>query len=85
MPSLLGFVWEVAHKRGDGSLLIGYDDVLGRVIRSVERPSGDTTTYTYTPVGRLESEVRTGQVAYSRSYGYNPDGSRASVLREDAL
>ena len=53
--------------------------------QSVERPSGDTTSYAYTPAGRLASEVRTGQVAYSRSYGYNPDGSRVSVMRDDAL
>lgn len=87
-PSQVGFVWKVEHKRLDGSLLIGYEytyDLLGRVVESVERPSGDTTTYTYTPAGRLESEVRTGQVAYSRSYAYNPDGSRAFVDRTDAL
>ncbi|GIV06815.1 MAG: hypothetical protein KatS3mg017_0017 [Fimbriimonadales bacterium] len=51
----------------------------------MERPSGDVTAYTYTPAGRLASEVRTGQVAYSRSYDYNPDGSRALVMRDDAL
>ncbi|RMG03569.1 MAG: hypothetical protein D6735_08275, partial [Acidobacteria bacterium] len=45
----------------------------------------DVTTYAYTPVGRLASEVRTGQVAYSRSYAYNPDGSRAMVMRNDAV
>ena len=87
-PSQVGFVWKVEHKRSDGSLLIGYEysyDLLGRVVQSVERPSGDTTVYTYTPAGRLASEVRTGQVAYSRSYGYNPDGSRAEVSRSDAL
>ena len=60
-------------------------DLLGRVVQSVEHPSGDTTVYTYTPAGRLASEVRTGQVAYSRSYGYNPDGSRAEVMRSDVL
>jgi hypothetical protein len=58
---------------------------LGIVIQSVERPSGDTTVYTYTPAGRLESEVREGQVWYSRYYAYNLDGSRAMVLREDAV
>jgi hypothetical protein len=41
--------------------------------------------YTYTPAGRLESEVREGQVWYSRYYGYNLDGSRAMVMRDDAL
>jgi len=41
--------------------------------------------YTYTPAGRLESEVREGQVWYSRHYGYNLDGSRAMVMRDDAL
>ena len=41
--------------------------------------------YTYTPEGRLESEVREGQVWYSRHYGYNLDGSRAMVMRDDAL
>ena len=51
----------------------------------MERPSGDTTVYTYTPAGRLESEVREGQVWYSRYYGYNLDGSRAMVMRDDAL
>jgi len=55
------------------------------LVQSVERPSGDTTTYAYTPVGRLESEQRTGQVWYYRNYGYNPDGSRAEVSRNDAL
>ena len=59
--------------------------MLGRVIRSVERPSGDTTEYEYTPAGRLASEARTGQVAYTRSYAYTPDGSRAFVMRSDAL
>ncbi|GIV07965.1 MAG: hypothetical protein KatS3mg019_0056 [Fimbriimonadales bacterium] len=59
--------------------------LLGRVVQSVERPSGDVTAYTYTPAGRLESEGRTGQVAYSRKYAYNPDGSRQSVYRDDAL
>ncbi|GBC93014.1 hypothetical protein HRbin15_01497 [bacterium HR15] len=76
------------HKRSDGTLLIGYEytyDLLGRVVQSVERPSGDTTVYTYTPAGRLESEQRTGQVAYSRVYEYNLDGSRRSVYRNDAL
>ena len=53
--------------------------------QSVERPSGDTTSYANTPAGRLASEARTGQVAYSRSYEYHPDGSRASVMRDDAL
>ncbi len=87
-PSQVGFVWKVEHKKPDGSLLIGYEysyDLLGRVVQSVERPSGDVTAYTYTPVGRLASEVRTGQVAYSRSYAYNPDGSRAMVMRNDAV
>jgi YD repeat-containing protein len=87
-PSQVGFVWKVEHKKQDGSLLIGYEytyDLLGRVEQSVERPSGDVTAYTYTPAGRLASEVRTGQVAYSRSYTYNPDGSRQSVYRNDAL
>jgi len=81
-------VWRVEHKKQDGSLLIGYEysyDLLGRVVQSVERPSGDVTAYTYTPAGRLESEGRTGQVAYSRSYAYNPDGSRAFVIRDDAV
>ncbi|GBC92607.1 hypothetical protein HRbin15_01078 [bacterium HR15] len=55
------------------------------MVQSVERPSGDTTVYTYTPAGRLESEQRTGQVAYSRSYAYNPDGSRAFVMRDDVV
>jgi hypothetical protein len=87
-PSQVGFVWKVEHKKSDGSLLIGYEytyDLLGRVERSVERPSGDTTVYTYTPAGRLESEVRAGQVRYSRYYAYNLDGSRAMVMRDDAL
>jgi hypothetical protein len=61
------------------------DNPLGIVIQSVERPSGDTTVYAYTPAGRLESEVREGQVAHSRYYGYNLDGSRAMVMRDDAL
>jgi YD repeat-containing protein len=81
-------LWKVEHKKSDGSLLIGYEytyDLLGRVEQSVERPSGDTTVYTYTPAGRLESEVRAGQVRYSRYYGYNLDGSRQWVLREDAV
>ncbi|GIV07716.1 MAG: hypothetical protein KatS3mg017_0918 [Fimbriimonadales bacterium] len=84
----MGFVWKVEHKKADGTLLIGYEytyDLLGRVEQSVERPSGDVTAYTYTPAGRLESEGRTGQVAYSRSYAYNPDGSRAFVIRDDAV
>jgi len=51
----------------------------------VERPSGDTTVYAYTPAGRLESEVREGQVWYSRYYGYNLDGSRHTVERNDML
>jgi YD repeat-containing protein len=88
-PSQVGFVWRVEHKRSaDESLLIGYEysyDLLGRVVQSVERPSGDTTVYAYTPAGRLESEVRAGQVWYSRYYGYNLDGSRAMVMRDDAL
>jgi YD repeat-containing protein len=87
-PSQVAFVWKVEHKKSDGSLLIGYEytyDLLGRIEKSVERPSGDTTVYTYTPAGRLESEVREGQVWYSRYYGYNPDGSRAMVMRDDAL
>jgi len=29
--------------------------------------------------------VRTGQVAYRRSYDYNPDGSRAMVIRDDVV
>jgi hypothetical protein len=41
--------------------------------------------YTYTPAGRLASEVRTGQVWYSRSYEYNLDGSRRVVERDDML
>jgi hypothetical protein len=61
------------------------DNPLGIVIQSVERPSGDTTVYAYTPAGRLESEVREGQVAHSRYYGYNLDGSRQWVLRDDAV
>lgn len=76
-PTQRGFVWKVEHKKSDGSLLIGYEytyDLLGRVEQSVERPSEDTTTYAYTPVGRLKSEARTGQVWYYRHYGYNPDG-----------
>jgi len=86
-------VWKVEHKcAANESLLIGYEytyDLLGRVVQSVERhpdnPGTDTTVYTYTPAGRLESEVREGQVAYSRYYGYNLDGSRAMVMRDDAL
>jgi YD repeat-containing protein len=81
-------LWKVEHKKSDGSLLIGYEytyDLLGRVEQSVERPSGDTTVYTYTPAGRLKSEVREGQVRYSRYYAYNLDGSRQWVLREDAV
>ncbi|MEM0338046.1 MAG: hypothetical protein QW683_09035 [Candidatus Caldarchaeum sp.] len=80
------------HKRSDGSLLIGYEytyDLLGRVIQSVEHrpdtPTTDTTVYTYTPVGRLESEQRTGQVEYERQYAYKLDGSRQSVYRDDLL
>ncbi len=88
-PLQVGQVWKVGHKRANsGSLLIGYEytyDLLGRVVQSVERPSGDTTVYTYTPAGQLGSEVRTGQVAYSRWYGYNPDGSRAMVMRDDVV
>ncbi len=87
-PSQVGHVWKVEHKRGDGSLLIGYEytyDLLGRVEQSVERPSGDTTVYSYTPAGRLGSEVRTGQVAYRRVYQYNLDGSRQWVEREDVV
>jgi len=88
-PSQVGFVWKVEHKRSaNDSLLIGYEysyGLLGRVVQSVERPSGDTTVYAYTPAGRLESEVRAGQVWYSRYYGYNLDGSRAMVMRDDAL
>ena len=87
-PSQVGFVWKVQHKKSDGSLLIGYEyryDLLGRVVQSVERPSGDVTSYAYTPAGRLESEGRTGQVAYSRTYAYNPDGSRDFVIRDDAV
>jgi hypothetical protein len=87
-PSQVGFVWKVEHKKSDGSLLIGYEytyDLLGRIEKSVERPSGDTTVYTYTPAGRLESEVREGQVRYSRFYKYNLDGSRAMVMRDDAV
>ena len=81
---------KVEHRQAanDSLLMIGYEytyDLLGRVERSVERPSGDTTVYTYTPAGRLESEVREGQVRYSRYYGYNLDGSRAMVMRDDAL
>ena len=83
-PSQVGFVWKVEHKRAaNNSLLIGYK--LGRVVQSVERPSGDTTVYAYTPAGRLESEVRSGQVAYSRYYKYNLDGSRHMVERDDML
>ena len=41
--------------------------------------------YTYTPAGRLESEVREGQVWYSRYYKYNLDGSRHTVERDDML
>ena len=81
-------LWKVEHKKSDGSLLIGYEysyDPLGRVVQSVERPSGDVTSYAYTPAGRLESEGRTGQVAYSRTYAYNPDGSRDFVIRDDAV
>ena len=91
-------MWKVEHKKSDGSLLIGYEytydlligyeytyDLLGRVEKSVERPSGDTTVYAYTPAGRLESEVREGQVAYSRYYEYNLDGSRSFVRRDDAV
>ncbi len=87
-PSQVGFVWKVEHRKANGELLIGYEytyDLLGRVEQSVERPSGDTTVYAYTPAGRLESEVREGQVAYSRYYAYNLDGSRQWVLREDAV
>ncbi len=88
-PSQRGNVWKVEHKRlADNSLLIGYEytyDLLGRVEQSVERPSGDTTVYTYTPSGRLQTEERTGQVAYSRKYEYNVDGSRRSVYRVDSL
>jgi YD repeat-containing protein len=87
-PSQVGFVWKVEHKKSDGNLLIGYEytyDLLGRIEKSVERPSGDTTVYTYTPAGKLESEVREVQVRYSRFYKYNLDGSRAMVMRDDAL
>ncbi|CUU09929.1 YD repeat-containing protein [Armatimonadetes bacterium GBS] len=88
-PSQVGQVWKVEHKRANSdSLLIGYEytyDLLGRVVQSVERPGGDITVYTYTPAGRLESEVRTGQVAYRREYKYNSDGSRRYVERDDAV
>jgi hypothetical protein len=92
-PSQVGFVWKVEHKRSaDESLLIGYEysyDLLGRVVQSVERrpdnPGTDTTVYVYTPAGRLESEVRKGQVWYSRSYKYHLDGSRHTVERDDML
>jgi YD repeat-containing protein len=88
-PSQVGFVWKVEHKRlADESLLIGYEysyDLLGRVVQSVEYPSGDKTEYAYTPAGRLESEVREGQVWYRRYYGYNLDGSRHTVERDDML
>ena len=77
------------HKRAaNDNLLIGYEcsyDPLGRVVQSVERPSGDTTVYAYTPAGRLASEVREGQVWYRRYYGYNLDGSRHTVERDDML
>lgn len=62
-PSQRGFVWKVEHKRQDGTLLIGYEytyDLLGRIVQSVERPSGDITIYAYTPAGRLDGENRTG-------------------------
>ncbi|MDW8052691.1 MAG: hypothetical protein RMJ83_09475 [Armatimonadota bacterium] len=91
-PSQMGFVWKEAHKRQDGTLLIAYEytyDLLGRVAQSVERrpenPTGDTTTYIYTPAGRLEVEKRDGQVSYERHYTYNPDGRWQSVYRNDAL
>jgi len=58
-------------------------------VQSVERrpdnPGTDTTVYAYTPAGRLESEVREGQVWYSRYYAYNLDGSRHTVERNDML
>jgi hypothetical protein len=83
-------LWKVEHKKSDGSLLIGYEytyDLLGRVEQSVERPSGDTTIYTYTPAGqageRSACRVRCGTVG---NYGYNLDGSRASgCCGEDAV
>jgi YD repeat-containing protein len=88
-PSQVGFVWKVEHKRAaNNSLLIGYEytyDLLGRVVQSVEYPSGDKTEYAYTPAGRLESEVREGQVWYRRYYKYNLDGSRHTVERDDML
>ena len=88
-PSQVGFVWRVEHKRAtNDSLPIGYEyvyDLLGRVETSVEYPNGDKTVYAYTPAGRLESEVREGQVWYSRSYEYHLDGSRHTVERNDML
>jgi uncharacterized protein (DUF488 family) len=60
-------------------------DLLSRMMQSVEHLSGDTTEYAYTPADRLESKVRTGQVAYSWYYKYNLDGGRHVVERADAL
>jgi hypothetical protein len=51
----------------------------------VETPSEDTTEYEYWASGRLKKEERKGDVAYSREYAYNPDGSRDIVIRDDAL
>jgi len=83
----VGFVWKVEHRRAaDDSLLMGYEyiyDLLGRVEMSVECQSGDTTKYAYTSAGRLASEVREGQVAYSRSYEYNLDCSRRADERQE--
>ncbi|MFN4033768.1 MAG: RHS repeat domain-containing protein [Fimbriimonadales bacterium] len=92
-PSQRGFLKAIEFGFGDcdapeRDVLLRYEyryDVLGRVVWSKELPSGDELSYSYTAAGRLESEARTGDLAYYRVYSYRSDGRRAWVLREDGL
>ena len=92
-PSQKGLLKAIEFGFGDCDdlerhVLLRYEyryDVLGRVVWSKELLSGDELSYSYTAAGRLESEARTGDLAYYRAYSYRSDGRRAWVLREDGL
>ena len=53
---------------------------LGQLTQVIEQPSGDITTYNYSTVGNLLTEVRSSARPYSRTYTYDTSGKRKTAV-----
>lgn len=80
----LGQITLLLHRKvSNNSVIVSYAGVynsLGQLTQVTEQPSGDITTYSYSVVGNLLSEIRTGARPYSGTYTYDSSGKRLTAV-----